>query len=174
MVSRSEPLMHDDDFESAEPAPSKSQLKREAHSAQQLGVKLLEAPESAWHELRLPDALINALTEARRLHARGAHKRQLQYIGKLMRDIDPQPIQAYFEQQRQQARLAAHRHHQLEDWRDRLIRDGDPAINALLAQHPDADRQHLRRLVRDAAREAAAGRPPKASRALFRYLRELA
>lgn len=164
--------MHDDDFDPETLPPSKSQLKREAHSVQQLGLKLLEIAEPEWQTLRLPDKLIDALKEAKRLHARGAHKRQLQYIGKLMRDIDPEPIQRYFEQLRLQAREQAHVHHRLEAWRDRMIEEGDAAIEAWMLEHPHSDRQHLRQLVRQANREQAANKPPKSSRTLFRFLRD--
>ena len=165
--------MQDDDFDAGDVAPSKSQLKREAHAQQQLGIALLDIAESEWQALQLPDKLIAALKEAKRLHARGAHKRQLQYIGKLMRDIDTAPIEHYFEEQRLEARRAAQQHHALEDWRDRIIEQGDTAIDAFLAENPQADRQHLRQLARQASKEQARNAPPKASRSLFRYLREI-
>ena len=153
--------------------PSKSQLKRDAGALKQLGIDLLDVPESAWLALKLPEDLLAALREAKRLHARGAHKRQLQYIGKLMRDIDPEPIQQYFEQRRLKTRQQAQAHHALEDWRDRLIEDGDRAVEAFMLQHEQADRQHLRQLIRQVRKERAHNKPPKASRALFRYLRDL-
>ena len=123
--------------------------------------------------LELPASLVAALSEARRLHARGGRKRQLQFIGKLMRDIDPEPIRNYFEQERLKTRKLAQAHHELEAWRDRLIEEGDPAIEAFLEQHAQADRQHLRQLVRQAKKELAHNKPPKSSRALFRYIRDL-
>ena len=162
-----------DEFDPHDLPPSKSQLKRNAHTLQQLGVDLLDIPESEWLTLKLPEALIMALKEAKRLHSRGARKRQLQYIGKLMRDVDPEPIQHYFEQLRQKARQQAHIHHELENWRNRLIEEGDPAVEVFLVQHPQADRQHLRQLIRQAKKEHAHNKPPKSSRALFRYIREL-
>jgi ribosome-associated protein len=134
---------------------------------------LLDIPESAWLDLELPEDLVNALKDAKRMSSRGAHKRQLQFIGKLMRDIDPEPIRDYFEQRRLEARRQARVHHQLEDWRDQMIAEGDPAIEAYLDEHPAADRQHLRQLVRQAKKEQINNRPPKSSRALFRYLRDV-
>ena len=153
--------------------PSKSQLKRDAHALQKLGVDLLELPESEWISLDLGEALVSALREAKRLHSHGARKRQLQYIGKLMRDVDPVPIQRYFRQLKLQARQQTLRHHQLEAWRDRLIAEGDRALEDFLAQHEQADRQHLRQLIRQAQKERAENKPPRTSRALFRYLRDL-
>lgn len=167
--------MQEDDTDPSELPPSKSQLKRDAHALQKLGVALLERPESDWQALALPENLIAALREAKRLQARGAHKRQLQYIGKLMRGIDPAPIQAHFEQLRLQARQQARALHDLEDWRDRMLESGDSAIDAYLEECPHADRQHLRQLVRQARKEiaeSAENKAPKSARALFRYLRE--
>ena len=164
--------MQDDEFDIEELPPSKSQLKRDAHALQQLGTELLEVPESTWQALRLPDDLVAALKEAKRVHSRGARKRQLQYIGKLMRDVNPEPIQQYFEQLRLETRHQARKHHVLEDWRDRMIAEADVAIEEFLESHPTADRQHLRQLVRQAKKEHAAGKPPKSSRALFRYIRD--
>jgi len=162
-----------DDYEPwEERPPSKSQLKRDAHALQQLGAALLEVPEHDWQTLGLSEALITALRDAKRMPSRGAHKRQLQFIGKLMRDIDPEPIQQYFDNLHHEARQQAHRHHETEHWRERMLDEGDSAVEAWLTDHPGADRQHLRQLVRQATREQQAGKPPRASRVLFRYLRD--
>jgi len=162
-----------EEFDPGLAPPSKSSLKRDAHALQQLGTQLVDVPESVWAMLGLPDSLVAALLEARRLHARGGRKRQLQFIGKLMRDVDPEPIRHYFEQERLRARKLARAHHDLEAWRDRLIEEGDPAVEVFLKQHAQADRQHLRQLIRQARKEQAQNRPPKSSRALFRYIRDL-
>jgi len=166
--------MADDYDPRDEQPPSKSQLKRDAHALQKLGTALLDVPEDIWPLLQLPDALITALRDARHMPSRGAHKRQLQLIGKLMREVDPGPIRQYFENLRNEARLQTRRQHEVEHWRERLIGEGDSAIDAWLIEHPGADRQHLRQLVRQAKKEQDAGKPPKSSRALFRYLRETA
>lgn len=163
----------EDDQDPLEQPPSKSQLKRDAHNLQQLGVDLLDIPENDWRKLQLPDGLVIALKDAKRMSSRGARKRQQQFIGKLMRDIDPEPIRQYLEQQRLDARRQARIQHQLEDWRDRMIAEGDAAIDAYLTEQPNADRQHLRQLVRQARKEQAGNKPPKSSRALFRYLRDV-
>ncbi len=153
-------------------APSKSQLKRDAHALQQLGEDLLQVPEADWRQLQLPEALITALREAAGINARGARKRQLQFIGKLMRGIDPAPVQQYFAERRQAARQQVQRQHTAERWRERILREGDEAIEAWLAEHPDGDRQHLRQLARQAKKEQANDTAPKAGRLLFRYLRD--
>ncbi len=162
--------MHDE-IDPEELPPSKTRRKAEAHALQKLGTELLEVPEAEWLKLGLPDALVAALREAQRIHSRSGRKRQLQYIGKLMRSIDPEPITAWFEQRRTHGRHMSRLHHELEQWRDRLIEEGDSAIELYLQQQ-DADRQHLRQLVRQARKERELNKPPKASRALFRYLRE--
>ena len=162
-----------DEFDPEHAPPSKSSLKRDAHALQQLGTQLVDLPESVWSMLELPASLVAALREAGRLHARGGRKRQLQFIGKLMRDIDPEPIRNYFEQVRLKTRKLAQAHHALEAWRDRLIEEGDPAIEAFLEQHAQADRQHLRQLARQAKKEMAHNKPPKSSKTLFRYIRDL-
>jgi ribosome-associated protein len=160
------------DDEELDPAPSKSQRKRDAHGLQQLGTELLTVTESEWRKLALPEQLIDALKDAKRMPSHGARKRQLQYIGKLMRGIDAAPIQQYFEQLRLDARQQARQHHELEAWRDRMLAEGDAAIDSYIESHPAADRQHLRLLVRQANREQAGNQPPKSSRVLFRYIRE--
>ena len=162
-----------DEIDPLDLPPSKSRLKRDAHALQKLGTELLDIPESEWVSLGLTQDLMSALREAKRLHSHGARKRQLQYIGKLMRDVDPEPIQQYFQQLRLKARQQAQRHHELEIWRDRLIEEGDPAVGAFLELHAQADRQHLRHLIRQAKKEHAQNKPPRSSRALFRYIRDL-
>ncbi len=163
-----------DDHAPDERPPSKSQLKREAHALQQLGAALVEAPERDWLALQLPASLIEALRQAAKITSHSARKRQLQLIGKLMRAIDPQPIQQYFDNLNQVSRQQVRAQHEAEHWRERMISEGDSAIEAWLSEHPAGDRQHLRQLVRQASKEQATDKPPRSSRSLFRYLRETA
>jgi ribosome-associated protein len=151
---------------------SKSQLKREAHALQDLGELLITLKPAELDGLPLPEALARAIQDAR-IMKRGALKRQRQFIGKLMRDIDPEPIRAAMALRQQQAMDSSRRQHRLEDWRDRLIREGDDVLGAALEEFPQADRQQLRQLIRQARKEAEQDRPPKSARALFRYLRDL-
>ena len=153
--------------------PSKSERKRESDALQSLGERLLQLPADQLGQMPLPEELREALEQARRIRQPGARKRQLQYIGKLMRQVDAAPIRdalAGFDLS--SARTAAH-HHRIEHWRERLIEQGDGALSDLLAEYPQADRQHIRQLTRNAGKERRQNRPPQAARALFRYLREL-
>jgi ribosome-associated protein len=163
--------MYEDPFEQA--PVSKSQRKREAHALQALGESLVKLNKSALAQIPLSDDLRNAINEARRLHQHGALKRQMQYIGKLMRQCDVEPIRAAYEKVTNSYREDVVQHHELEKWRDRLLSDGDQALEKLLTEHPEVDRQHLRQLIRTAHQETTKGKPPKAARELFRYLREV-
>ena len=164
-------IMYDDPFDEA--PVSKSQRKREAHALQALGESLVKLNKSALAQIPLTDDLRNAIDEARRLHQHGALKRQLQYIGKLMRQCDIEPIRTAYDKVTNSYREDVEQHHQLEQWRDRLLSDGDPALEKLLVEHPELDRQHVRQLIRTAHKETAKAKPPKAARELFRYLREV-
>lgn len=163
--------MYKDPFE--ETPVSKSQRKREAHAVQALGESLVKLNKSALSQIPLSDDLRNAINEARRLHQHGALKRQMQYIGKLMRQCDVEPIRIAYEKVTNSYREDVEQHHELEQWRDRLLSDGDQALEELLSEHPEVDRQHLRQLIRTAHQETTKGKPPKAARELFRYLREV-
>ncbi len=169
-----EPTVEEDDFDPADLPPSKTRRKKEADALQQLGTDLLELPETDWEKLALPETLVDALREMKHIHSRSALKRQRQFIGRLMRDIDPEPIHQHFEQLRQKTRQQVQAHHALEQWRDRMIEEADTAIEAYLQENTGTDRQHLRQLVRQARKEREQNKPPKSSRALFRYLREVA
>lgn len=153
--------------------PSKSQLKRDMLELQRLGESLIDMPESELATLPLPDQLIGAVLDAKKMTKRGALHRQKQYIGKVMRTIDPTPIREALEQKQDHARAAVARMHRIENWRDQLIRDGDTALEKLIAENPEADRQRIRQLIRSANAERERGAPPKAYRLLFRCIDEL-
>ena len=122
----------------------------------------------------LPDALFSAIKEAQKIRQHGALKRQRQYIGKLMRDIDAEPIQKQLHELRHKDDLHNIHFKRLEQWRDRIMEEGDAAINALMNEYPGADRQYLRQLHRNALREQKNNKPPVAYRQIFKYIRELA
>jgi ribosome-associated protein len=103
----------------------------------------------------------------------GAFKRQRKFIAKLLRDTDVAPIRAQLEQHAQVTAHVTRQVHVIERWRDRLLKGDDNDLNALMAEHPDADRQKLRQLIRDARKEHLAAQPPRSARLLFKYLREL-
>jgi ribosome-associated protein len=164
--------MQNSEFDQPE-GPSKSRRKRDMLGLQQLGEELLAFPDGALRQMRLPQPLLEALETARRITARGGRRRQLQFIGKLMRELDTAPIQAAIAAQREQAATHTRAFHRLEELRERLIGEGESSLAAVREQFPGADRQRLRRLARQARAERDSGQPPRAARALFRYLREL-
>jgi len=152
---------------------SKSQLKRESLALQTLGEELVALPAAKLSKIPMPDELAEAVSLARKIKARGGLKRQLQYIGKIMRSIDAEPIEKAMNDLKNAAGKEAAKFHRLEQWRDRLLADGDSALGELIEEFPSADRQHLRQLVRNAQREAAKNKPPKSAREIFHYLRDL-
>ena len=163
-----------DDFDiDTDDRPSRSQLKREAEALQDIGRALVELPQAKLDRIELPDKLREAIDLARRITAHGGKRRQMQYIGKLMRGLDAEPIRARLEAMQQADRRAAQRFHLLEELRDKLIAEGDEALGDLLDRYPHADRQHLRQLIRQAQQERDRNKPPASARSLFRYLREL-
>lgn len=159
-----------DEEEEYDERPSKSQRKRDMHALQDIGAQLVELNNERLRQLDLPESLLGAVTEARRIHAHGARRRQMQYIGKLMRDIDPAPIQAKLDEWSGASREQTARFHLIERWRDRLIAD-DQAISELAREYAAADIQKIRTLIRNARKEHVNSQPPKSSRALFQELR---
>ena len=152
--------------------PSKSSLKRDAHALQDFGEALLKLSKGQLARLPLDEDLAHALAEAQRMHQRGAHKRQLQFIGKLLRKLDVEPLQQAYAHLTNQYHEDVEQHHKLEKWRDRLLEEGDRALEDLLQHYPHTDRQHIRQLVRQAKKETAANKAPRSTRELFRYLRD--
>lgn len=161
------------DNDAPETAPSKSAKKREMEALRKLGESLVPLGDRELEQMSLPEELLEAIQVARGIKARAGLKRQLQYIGKLLRGIDVAPVRAAMEARQQHGRLASQRFHELEELRDRLVEDGDKAIPEALDRFPAADRQRLRQLVRQCQKKPTDKAAPKAARNLFRYLREL-
>ncbi len=161
---------HEEDLE--ELPPSKTKIKKQMLDLQNLGKTLTGLSNEKLRELDLPENLLEALTEYKRMTKFGALNRQLQYIGKLMRDVDPAPIEAKLEAWSGTSRQHTTWLHQIEQWRDRLLEEGD-ALTELLAAHPQADAQRLRTLIRNAQKEKEQMKPPKSYREIFQVLREL-
>jgi ribosome-associated protein len=157
----------------AEQQLSKSARKREAASLQELGVKLAALPDQEIKELQLPDPLFVALRALRRLPSHGAQVRQRQFIGKLMRGIDPEPVLAKLAERKLRHDSEIRQFQRIERWRDRLLSDPLAAVEELLGEHPDADRAAVLRLTEKAGREAREQRSPAGARELFAYLRGL-
>jgi len=151
---------------------SKTQRKKAMLELQALGAALVDLPESQIPSLALPEDLSRAVLEAKRVKSHEAKRRQLQYIGRLMRDVDPEPIRAGLEAITGGSAQEAARHRRLESLRERLLVD-DAALTDYLARHAGADPQVLRTLIRNARREQKEGRPPRAFRELFRTLKAL-
>jgi ribosome-associated protein len=153
--------------------PSKSERKRRSDDLQALGEELIELSQAELDTLPLPETLREAVMLARRITAHGGLYRQKQYIGKLMRKIDAEPIRAALNAKRDRERAEALRFRRIEQWRDRLIREGTPALDALCAEAPRrVDRQALGELLDRARSERANRTPPHAGRELFRVLRD--
>lgn len=163
--------MYEDD--DSDLAKSKSQLKREMHALQDLGKAIVELPPKDLAKIPLPDELAAAVAHARSINSRGALRRQMQFIGRLMRGVDPEPIQQALDAIRLTGQQSTARFHAVEQWRDRLLGEGQPALDEFIGQHPQADRQQLRQLMLNAQREAKQDKPPKSARSLFRLLRNI-
>ena len=159
--------------ETEEQRASKSARKREAASLQELGVKLSALPDQEIKALDLPDSLFVALRDLRRLPSHGAQIRQRQYIGKLMRKIDPQPVLAKLAERKQRHDLEIRHFQDIERWRDRLLSESSAAVDDLLVRYPQGDRAALCRLLEKAQKERAEQRSPVGARELFAFLREL-
>jgi ribosome-associated protein len=153
------------------PAPSKTQRKKEMHALQALGTALVALPESRLETMELPERLRSAVLEAQRTKSREGLRRQMQYIGRLMRDVDPEPIRAQLDSMIGSSAQAAAAHRRLEAWRERLLAD-DAALTEFAAEHPAADLQALRTLIRNSRKEQKDGKPPRAYRELFRTIKE--
>ena len=151
---------------------SKSEIKRDAEDLKQLGEKLVNLTKANLTKVPLVDSLKDAIELAQRLQ-KEARRRQLQYIGKLLRSIDAEPIREALEKienkhNQQQAML-----HKLEILRDELVAKGDVALTDLLNEHPSADRQQLRNLIRAAQKEKEQNKPSKAYREIYQILKTL-
>ena len=142
------------------------------HELQALGVALAGLPESQIETIRIPRDLKDALLESKRIKSHEAKRRHMQYIGRLMRDVDPAPLRAQLAEVEGHSAQANARHRRLESWRERLLAD-DGALTAFAAEFPGADLQALRSLIRNSRREQKEGRPPRAYRELFRVIKDI-
>lgn len=151
---------------------SKTKRKAAMDALQDLGVTLVDLPKERLAKLDLPEALNDAIREAKRITANGAIRRQMQYIGRLMRNVDTAPIIDQLQRWEGKHNAQTAYFHQLERWRTRLIEE-EAALQDFMSHFPAVDIQQLRTLIRNARREAAANKPPKSSRELFKLLREV-
>lgn len=152
---------------------SKSEIKRDAEALKDLGTELVDLGKNALERIPLDEDLLAAIELAQKIKKEG-RRRQIQLIGKMLRARDVEPIQTALDKLKNRHNQQVSLFHKLETLRDRLIAEGDDAIPTVLELYPDADRQQLRSLVRNAQKEQAANKPPKSFRQIFSYLRELA
>lgn len=162
-----------DTYEDDDDWVSKTQRKHDCDAMQELGEALITLKPSELNELKLPDVLHDAIKDAHKIRAHGALKRQKQFIGKLMRDIDVDDIQKQYDNILHKDDQHNAHFKRLEKWRDRIITEGDAALNELVTEFPQADRQHIRQLFRKARKEQEISKPPVAYRQIFKYLRDL-
>jgi ribosome-associated protein len=149
---------------------SKSQRKRDMLALQVLGVRLVALNDRQLAQLDLPEGLFDAIVAAQRISDFEGRRRQMQYIGRLMREIDPQPIAAQLKAWGAGAREHTAIQHSVEQWRVRLLAD-ERELTRFYDEYPNADLQHLRSLIVAVKRDQAEGRTPKRYRELFRVLR---
>ncbi|HJV28498.1 MAG TPA: ribosome biogenesis factor YjgA [Aromatoleum sp.] len=171
-------MIHDDhdktypgDDAGTEP-PSKSQRKRDMHALQDLGEQLVALSLDQLKKVPMPESLADAVREAKRMTKHEARRRQMQYVGKLMRNVDPEPIIAQLDVFNGVSKAEIARQHRLEKLRVDLIED-EKTLQAIGELWPEADFQQLRTLRRNALKEREQSKPPRAFREIFRVLRDL-
>jgi ribosome-associated protein len=152
--------------------PSKTKRKQAMHALQDIGEQLVALSHEQLATIDLPEPLRDAVAQAKRITSREGKRRQMQYIGRLMREVDPEPIRAKLEAWQGLSRHEATLHHGVERWRERLM-DDDPALTEFADRYPGADLQALRAVIREARKERKAGRAPRHYRELYRTLRAM-
>jgi ribosome-associated protein len=164
-----------DEFEQQYDRPSKSQLKREMTALQVLGQELVSQPKERVMRVPLPEDVRDAILECQKIKDHEGRRRQMQYVGKKMRTLEEDElaaIQKVIDSWNGASKAETAAMHALERRRDKLLSD-DSALTSLKEQHPDIDVQHLRVLIRNARKEQAENKPPKAYREIFQILKQL-
>ncbi|WP_273023470.1 ribosome biogenesis factor YjgA [Rheinheimera sp.] len=165
-------FIHGDTWDEEE-GKSKSQIKREMHELQKLGEELVALSAAARAKIPLDDELQDALQLADKLgNKREALRRHIQFIGRLMRTRDLEPIEQALALLRNTNQAATRQFHKVENWRDKLIADSD-AVTEFIAAYPEVDVQQLRQLIRNAKKEQEKQQPPKYYRELFQLIKPL-
>lgn len=157
--------------DSTDERPSKSSLKREMLALQELGKKLAGLKPDVLRTMPLDEHLLDTLLQLQKMPQREAQRRHLQLVGKLMREADVEAVRQAYENTLTTGIEAAHALHELEQWRTRLLAEGDKAVGEAMQVFPGIEAQPLRQLIRDARREAEQQKAPAASRKLFQYLK---
>jgi len=163
------------EFEQEYERPSKSELKRQMTALQKLGQELIDQPRDRVKRVPMPDDVRDAILECQLIKDHEGRRRQLQYVGKKMRTLTEEEvaaIQRTIDSWRGASKAETATMHSFEKKRDKLLAD-DKALTELLEQHPHLDAQHLRTLIRNARKEQADSKPPKAYREIFQILKQL-
>jgi len=163
------------EFEQQYERPSKSQLKRDMTALQKLGAELVAAPSDRVKRVPMPEDVLEAIMECQQITDHEGRRRQLQYVGKKMRTLEPAEvaiIQTAIDSWHGSSKSETAALHSIERQRERLLAD-DNALTALREKHPELDIQHVRNLIRNARKEQAEQKPPKAYREIYQLLKSL-
>ena len=164
------------EFEQEYERPSKSEMKRQSNDLQALGHELVDQPRDRIKRVPMPEDVRDAILECQNIKDHEGRRRQLQFVGKKMRTLEPEEVEVIrrtIEGWRGASKAETAAMHALERKREKLLAD-DKALTALMAEHPELDAQHLRTLIRNARKEQAENKPPKAYREIFQLLKSLA
>ena len=164
--------MQEEDFTEDTGRPSKTKQKEAMHELRDLGAELVELSVGQLKRINLPENIFDAVRECQKITAHGARRRQIQYLGKLMRSVDDEPIRAGLALLRGESSAETARLHRLERLRVKLLED-ESTLSDIAALWPSVDLQHLRQLRRNAIKEQEQNKPPKNFRAIFQVLQEL-
>ena len=164
--------MQDEDFTDSNARPSKTKKKEAMHELQDLGAELVELSIGQLKRINLPEDILAAVRECQKITAHGARRRQIAYLGKLMRSVDDEPIRAGLAMLRGESSAETARLHRLERLRSRFLED-EGVLSEIAAIWPAIDLQHMRQLRRNALKEKESNKPPKNFRAIFQILQEL-
>ncbi|OZG70548.1 hypothetical protein BTA51_25795 [Hahella sp. CCB-MM4] len=153
--------------------PSKTSKKKAMQALQDLGKELAQLRQEQLDELPISDRLKDALIDYQKFPSHEAKRRQLQYIGKLMRDVDEEELQPYLDKFREGSTTQTALHHSAERWREQLLSGGNEALTEFVDEHPGGDVQHLRHLIRNTQKDIEQNKNRGAAKKLYRYIRDM-
>lgn len=154
--------------------PNKTQIKRQIAAVFATAEQICELTPAQIAEFGLPERVEQALLDAGKMAKNAARKRLLKYITAQFRTLDFEAIEEQLARMKNKSAHAVREHHQAERWRDQLLADtGNHQLTLFMTEYPEANSQHIRQLQRNGQKEAKEGKPPKSSRLLYKYLKEL-
>ncbi len=165
--------MEEENEVNEENVKSKSEKKREVTALQKLGEKLINLSKEQIKNIEMDEELSEAILFGKTIKKKEAFRRHKQFIGSIMRSVDIEPVKKALEQIEFGIQVKNEDFKKTESYRDRLIEGDSKVLEEILTEYPDGDRQHIRQLIRNAINEKKKNKPPKTSRVLFRYLKEL-